>query len=282
MTEIRTKVSLEDLKDVAETLLYPLISRYVETRKENGIINDPKSVEIIEALDYDVAGTKLFPISQRGACLRTIIFDEAVGAFLEKNPDGVIVNLGCGLDTRFPRVDNGKMTWFDLDLPEVIALRRKFFDETDSHKFIAGSALDPSWAEHVPKDKQVLILMEGLSFYFTEEENRKIIAIIRENFKEAEFYMEAFDPFFITMCSYFRTKDPLDQKAVNLLTWGIKRGKEMELWQPGIRYVGEQSVVEKGRKHFPLVNRIMFALIPVMRRMTKIVHLSFFETAETI
>ena len=278
MIERRTKVSLEDLKDVAETLLYPLISRYVETRKEDGIIKDPKSVEIIEALDYDVEATKLFPISQLGACLRTIIFDEAVVAFLEKHPDGVIVNLGCGLDTRFPRVDNGQLTWFDLDLPEVIALRRKFFKETDCHRFIAASALDSSWADAVPKDRSILVLMEGLSFYLTEDENRKIVSIIRENFKDAEFYMEAFNPFFITMCSYFRTKDPLDKKAVNLLKWGIKSGKEMDLWQPGIRYIGEQSVVEKGRQHFPLVNRIMFTLLPVMRRMTKIIHLRFVES----
>jgi len=275
MTE--TKISLEGLKDVAETLLYPLISRYVETRKEGGIINDPKSVEIIEALDYDVAATKLFPISQRGACLRTIIFDEAVRAFLEKHPQGVIVNLGCGLDTRFPRVDNGQLTWFDLDLPEVIELRRKFFQETERHRFIAGSALDPSWPNEVPKDTPVLVLMEGLSFYLTEEQNRTVISIIRQNFTEAEFYMEAFDPFFITMCSYFKSKDPLDKKAANLLQWGIKSGKEMEAWQPGVRYVGEQAVVDKGRQYFPLVNRIMFALIPVMRRMTKIVHLSFVD-----
>jgi O-methyltransferase involved in polyketide biosynthesis len=277
MTEKMMKISLEDLKDVAETLLYPLISRYVETRKENGIINDPKSVEIIEALDYDVEATKLFPISQRGACLRTIIFDEAVCAFLEKHPDGVIINLGCGLDTRFPRVDNGQLTWFDLDLPEVIALRRKFFEETDRHRFIASSALDSSWADEIPKDRHLLILMEGLAFYLTEEQNRKIISIIRENFKEAEFYMEAFDPFFITMCSYFRSKDPLDKKAASLLRWGIKSGKEMEQWKPGICYIGEQAVVDKGRQHFPLVNRIMFTLIPVMRRMTKIIHLRFVD-----
>jgi O-methyltransferase involved in polyketide biosynthesis len=277
MTEKRTKVSLEDLKDVAETLLYPLISRYVETRKENGIIKDPKSVEIIEALDYDVEATKLFSISQRGACLRTIIFDEAVGAFLEKHPDGVIVNLGCGLDTRFSRIDNGQLTWFDLDLPEVIALRRKFFEETGRHRFIAASVLNPSWADAVPKDTSLLILMEGLSFYFTEEENRNVINIIRENFKKAEFFMEAFDPFFITMCSYFKSKDPLDKKAANLLKWGIKKGKEMEQWEPGICYIDEQAVVDKGRQHFPLVNRIMFTLIPVMRRMTKIIHLRFVD-----
>ena len=208
MKEKKIEVSTEDLKNVAETLLYPLISRYVETKKENGVIKDPKSIEIIEALDYDVKNTKLFPISQLGACLRTIIFDEAVLDFIGKNPDSVIVNLGCGLDTRFPRVDNNQILWFDLDLPETIKIRKKFFPETSHHKFIAKSVLDSSWADEIPKDKKLFIIMEGLSFYLTEEENKKVIAIIRKNFRAAEFYMEAFDPFFITMSSYIKTKKP--------------------------------------------------------------------------
>ena len=166
MTAKKIKVSTEGLKNVAETLLYPLIARSVETKKENGVIKDPKSIEIIEALDYDVKNTKLFPISQLGTCLRTIIFDEAVLDFIGKNPDSVIVNLGCGLDTRFSRVDNRQMLWFDLDLPETIAVRKKFFSETSRLKFISGSALDPSWTKEIPKDKNLLIIMEGLSFYF--------------------------------------------------------------------------------------------------------------------
>ena len=55
-----------------------------------------------------------------------LLFDEQVGRFLKSFPDGIVVNMGCGLDTRFPRVDNGKVLWFDLDLPEAIAIRRKF------------------------------------------------------------------------------------------------------------------------------------------------------------
>jgi O-methyltransferase involved in polyketide biosynthesis len=275
MAEKNIKVSTEDLRNIAETLLYPLISRYVETKKINGVIKDPKSVEIIEALDYDVKNTKLFPISQLGACLRTIIFDEAVLDFTRENPDSIIVNLGCGLDTRFPRVDNSQITWFDLDLPETIKIRKNFFTETSRHKFIAKSVLDPSWADEIPKNKKLLILMEGLSFYLTDEQNKKVISIIRQNFREVEFYMEAFDPFYITMCSYIRGKDPLDKKASGLLQWGIKSGKEMETWEQGIHYIGEEAVVDRGRNRFSLFNRIMFLLIPVMRKMTKIIHLKF-------
>ena len=73
---------MEELKSVPETLLYPLKSRYVETKKKNGVIRDPLSVEILDALDYDHTRSNLYPISQIGACVRTIIFDEQVMRFL--------------------------------------------------------------------------------------------------------------------------------------------------------------------------------------------------------
>jgi len=269
------QISVANLKNVSETLLYPLISRYVETKKLDGVIRDPKSVEIIDSLDYDVNKTKLFPISQLGACFRTIIFDEAVNKFLKANPDGVVVNLGCGLDTRFPRIDNGRVRWFDLDLPETIELRRHFFEETDRHIFIAKSALDPSWTDEVPKGKKICIIMEGLSFYFSEEENRRVLSIIKENFSGAEFYMEAFHPLFIKLCSFTISKDPLDKKASSLLKWGIKNGKNIEDWFEGVRFIEEEYVINKGRERFSLVNRILFVLIPLLPRMTKIIHLRF-------
>jgi O-methyltransferase involved in polyketide biosynthesis len=269
------QISVSNLKNVAETLLYTLISRYVETKKLDGVISDPKSVEIIDSLDYDVNKTKLFPISQLGACFRTIIFDEAVNKFLKANPDGVVINLGCGLDTRFPRIDNGRVIWFDLDLPETIEIRRHFFEETDKHRFIAKSALDPSWADEVPKGKKTCIIMEGLSFYFTEEENRRVLSIIMKNFPEAEFFMEAFHPLFIKICSFTVSKDPLDKKASSLLKWGIKSGKKIEDWFEGVRFIEEEYVINKGRERFSLSNRILFALIPLLPKMTKIIHLQF-------
>ena len=63
------KLSVEELKSVPETLLYPLKARYVETKKKNGVIRDQLSVEILDALDYDHARSNLYPISQIGACL---------------------------------------------------------------------------------------------------------------------------------------------------------------------------------------------------------------------
>ena len=269
------KISLGGLKDVPETLLYPLISRYVETKKRDGAIYDPKSVEILDALDYDVAGTKLFTISKLGICLRTSIIDEYVLAFLDAHPEGVVVNLGCGLDTRFHRVDNGAVRWFDLDLPETIDLRKHFFVETDRYRFVAKSALDLSWVDSIPRGQKTFFIMEGFSYYFHEKEVRTMLSTIREHFPGAELAMEAFDPFYIKMSGRMGSKDPLDKKATGLLKWGIANGRALEAWFEGVHFVEEQYVVAKKPEVFPLIYRILFAFLPFMTKMTKIIYLKF-------
>ena len=75
--------------------------------------------------------------------------DREMREFLQTAPDGVVLHLGCGLDTRFARVDNGLVTWFDLDLPDVIELRRKFFSENERYHMIASSVTDWGWLDQV-------------------------------------------------------------------------------------------------------------------------------------
>ena len=271
------KLSVEELKSVPETLLYPLKARYVETKKGNGIIRDPLSVEILDALDYDHTRSNLYPISQIGACVRTIIFDEQVSRFLESFPDGIVVNIGCGLDTRFPRLDNGQVLWFDLDLPEAITLRRKFFEETPRHRFISCSALDPAWAEAVPKGRPTLFVIEGLSFYFTEDANKAMLKIIQDNFPGSECLIEIMAAWYVNIILKMATKkkydDALDNKAGALVKWGINSGRELEAWPGTIRFIEEFFVIRRKMSAFPWRFRLMFMLIPVLTKANKIVRI---------
>ncbi len=273
------KISIKELKDIPETLLYPLKSRYVETKKKNGVINDPKSVEILDALDYDPSRSNLYPISQIGACLRTIIFDEQITMFINSFPDAVVVNIGCGLDTRFPRVDNGRVQWYDLDLPEAISVRRYFFQESDRLRFISKSALDPSWVDDIPKGIPTLFVIEGLSFYLTEEENRQMLKIIQESFPNSECLVEIMAAWYVKMMMKIMKKkkydDTLDNKAGALLKWGVNRGRELESWSDRIRFVEEWFVIRKKLSAFPFHLRMMFLLIPFLTKANKIVHLKF-------
>jgi O-methyltransferase involved in polyketide biosynthesis len=120
-----------DKKSVSITLFIPLCPKAFETKRKHPIIIDNKAVEIIDSLDFDTK-PYLQKRAYHSAIVRTYLIDNGVKKFIKENPTGTIINLGCGLDTRITRVDNGQLKWIDLDLPEVIDLRRRFFPEFDS------------------------------------------------------------------------------------------------------------------------------------------------------
>ena len=107
-----------EITGVAETMLITVYARAVETLKKEPRIEDVYAVEMVKKLDYDFKQYKNAKMSLSGVVLRTMLFDEITKDFISRNPDAVIVNLGAGLDARFFRVDNGKIFWYDTDLPE--------------------------------------------------------------------------------------------------------------------------------------------------------------------
>ena len=157
-----------ELGPVQETLLIPLLGRAVETGKTNGLLKDPRAVEILEQLDYDFEKWRGIQ-SLVGASLRTRLFDEEVEAFLAVHPEGTVVEIGAGLNTRYERLDNGRAHWLELDLPDSMALRRQFFADTERRRMVAASALDTDWLDEVAAlpgptcfvSEAVLIYLEG-------------------------------------------------------------------------------------------------------------------------
>ncbi|NJN29756.1 MAG: class I SAM-dependent methyltransferase [Synechococcales cyanobacterium RM1_1_8] len=119
-----------ELGPVQETLLIPLLGRARLSQQQPSLIQDPKALEIVSRLNYDFSKWEKSK-SLWGATLRTRMIDEDVQDFLRQHPDGTVIEIGCGLNTRFERLDNGQLRWFDLDLPDTIALRRQFFQDGD-------------------------------------------------------------------------------------------------------------------------------------------------------
>ena len=252
-------------------MLIPLRARYLETKKPDGIIHDPKSVEVFDQIDCDLSGKKeVSRGSQMGVSIRTEILDELTGQFLKKHKDAVVVNLGCGLDTRFHRLDNGAVRWFDLDVSVAIELRKKFFKETDRHKFISRSALDFSWVKQVAKGSSTLFIAEGLLMYFSEFEVKSLLKTIGDNFPGAEMILEAMSPFIAK-----RTNRHPDVKKYNApFKWGIKTGKEIDTWNTGAVFINEYYYFDRYKDKQSPVFRLL-ALFPGFRKMMKIIHLAF-------
>ena len=175
-------------------------------------------------------------MSQIGVVIRTQILDNATEAFISKNPDAIIINIVCGLDTRFSRLDNGKISWYDLDLLEAIGIRQRFFCETDRYKMIAKSVFDYSWIDEVGlSQRPVLVIAAGVFMYFTEQEVKDLMNMLTALFKEAEMLVEIITP---SMMKRSKQHDSLGKMDAKFL-WGVKSGKEIEKYNDKIEFIEE-------------------------------------------
>jgi O-methyltransferase involved in polyketide biosynthesis len=231
------------LTGVSETLLIPLYTRYLETKRKDGLISDPRAVEMVNAIEYDytkITEKKYWEFTELGIALRVDILDILVKIFLENNPEAVVVNLGAGLCTRFYRLDNGLVRWYDLDLQEVNTLWHKFNQETDRHTFLTCSAFNFGWIKEFRalKDKPFLFIAEGLLIYFSNTEVQNLILTLKNNFPGAHLIMDALPP-----SSLKKGREALQNFNAEF-KWGIDNFKEMEKWDEKIRLVTEWSLID--------------------------------------
>lgn len=173
------------LGPVQETLFIPLAARARESARKRPLLRDPKAVEMIGAIDY--ASDKYGPGPGSAiTVLRTAIVDTWVRAFLAEHPAGTVVEIGTGLNTRFERVDNGTVHWIDLDLPDTIELRRRFFTDTERRRMIAASVLDEDWLRTVEESPgPYFFVAEGVLVYLPEEEAAQALTRIARGFPGA-------------------------------------------------------------------------------------------------
>ena len=174
----------------AETMLQSFYARAKYSRKRNAKFYDAKAIELVNKIDYDFSKAENDSTMSNGVIARTIVFDELVKDFINKNPDCTVVNIACGLDTRFYRMDNGRIIWYNVDLPETIEVRDAIYHEAGRVSTIGISATDPAWADKVTKRGKMLFIIEGLSMYLTSDENAQMLSIIRDKFDNATVLME--------------------------------------------------------------------------------------------
>src|ERR1700674_663572 len=229
-----SKISLVHLSPVSETLVVPLWARSVESRLSDGVLHDPAAERIFARLDYDFAKFRDGSVSQLTACLRAQTVDRWVTTFLEASPRGTIVELGAGLDTRFERLDNGSATWFELDLPDVIALRRRLFRQRRRRQFMAMSVTEPGWIEPVRQATGPLFFVaEGLLMYLQEHEVRTLLSRLADHFPDSQLAFDAFSPVIADNLAWHDTM----RHMRSAFTWSIDDITNIERWDRRYRLV---------------------------------------------
>ncbi len=237
------KITLQSANVVAETLLIALYARALEAQHPAPLVRDDQAVALVAQMDYDFARFKLKAHDQTTTIMRLAEFDRRAQDFLARHPQAAVVHIGCGLDTRFARVDNGQVTWYDLDLPEVIALRRQLIAEAPRCHFLGCSAFDSTWLDTVSihAGRPTLFLAEGVLPYFTEVQVKSLVLTLMARFPGAELVCDALTPFMVRL----HNLELVFSKVSARLHWGLQHGRDPESWGAGIRLLDEWFYFER-------------------------------------
>jgi len=237
-----SETSNRDLSGVPETLLIPLYVRAMESQRPDAMLKDEKAVELVTQMRLDFSRVRQIPMPELLKVMRIIFtreMDRYARDFVSRHPQAVVVHIGCGLDTRFERVDNGRVEWYDLDLPDVIELRRKLVGgEGARHHFLAGSVLDNAWLDTVSAHRQrpFLFLAEGVFMYFKGAQVKSLVLTLRDHFPDAELVFDAFSP----IMRWGHNVRVTRTRVGAYLHWALKHGQDLERWGDGIRLLDER------------------------------------------
>ena len=223
---------------VQETLLLPLVSRATETTFKHPILNDKKSVEILNQLDvnYKKLQRNMREIGIYGLCYRAYKMDDVVRKFLKKHPKGKILSIGAGLDTTYYRCDNGTAIWYDLDLPDSMELRNKLLPPPNKRvTYIAKSMFDYTWIDDLGDiSGGLFIQIAGVLPYFKEKDVKALLTHIAPKLKGAEIMFDViseFGKFFVNIGI-----KQSGMKEANL-EWGVLKPKTVTDWSRHIELV---------------------------------------------
>ncbi|MFX1539067.1 MAG: class I SAM-dependent methyltransferase [Promethearchaeota archaeon] len=267
------------------TMVTPLWARATYSQLYPEILNDRQAIALIEQVktDYPEA-TAEFAVLEKlvdelmglNFLIRAKMFDNAVTNFIESHPEATIVNLGCGLDTTFSRVDNGKIKWYDLDLPEAIEYRKKLIPESSRSKCLAKDVFDLSWFNDIDFDveKGIFLFAAGLFNYFQEEKIADLCSAMAERFPNGELMFDI--PSSLGNRIMNRRLKKLGVTGITFYFGLNNPGRQITKWSEKIQLINWFSLFSKvvRNKKWKLYTRLQMNISDIFK-IGKYVHLRF-------
>lgn len=267
------KVHLEDVK---ETLLITLHARAMDARRPDPLLGDRFADELVRRIDYDFGRFRTSAGDRLAIAIRAKQFDAWASEFLSAHPDATVLHLGCGLDSRAFRIDPPPtVRWFDVDFPDVIELRRRFYPDRGGYRVIASSATDPGWLDEIPADRPALIIAEGMFPYLSGRDACALIHRLVDHFPSGQL---AFDMLNSLAVRIARLKRPLRATGARL-DWAVDDPRQIEVLEPRLRLVSEATII--GSPYVARMPRWFRALckvmntVPVLRNMMRLLRYEF-------
>lgn len=242
----------------SETLFIPLYSK-AEMSREGKILSDKKAEEIVSSIEYDFSKNKISKYVNIYMGIRAAIIDDYANKYLKMNPGAIVLHLGCGLDSRIERMIEKPHLWYDLDLPDVIKVRKQFYVETENYRMISSSVTDLEWINSIESSiSPTLIIAEGLTMYLKEEEIKELFLAFKSKFEQADLIFDAYSLSSVRMSKY---KNPVNKMGATI-RWGLDSPHEIEKFADGITHLETRYFTDDERiEQLSGFTKFMFKLL---------------------
>jgi O-methyltransferase involved in polyketide biosynthesis len=259
-----------DLSGPPATMLATLYAKALDADSTEPILGDRYAKDIVERIDYDWRKTAITPRNASSVTTRSAHFDTWVRQFLAVHQQAVVLDLGCGLDSRFFRMHPGPgVDWYEVDYPDVAELRKQLFPTMDHNHIVGAPVSDPAWLQAIPADRPALMVGEGLTMYLTEQDGTALLRRVVDRFSCGELQFDAFSRLGIK----WQWINTTVRRSGSTLYWGINGPDEILQAVPGTRLLAWVSVFDSdtftrlpGR--YRLLAKVM-SLAPALRYMSQ-------------
>ena len=222
------------MNSVNKTMYIPLYGKAYVSRK-GILLRDPKAEEIWAAGGFPLKGKSKSKWLAYYMGMRAAVFDGWAAEQMEADPTAVVLHIGCGLDSRCLRVGTNGHNWFDLDFPDVIAERKRYFTETSEYKMRCADIRDAAWLSGMPRGNAIVV-MEGVSMYLTPEELTRTLAQLAGHFASVRLLMDCYTEFAVKASG---VKNPIHDVGVTRV-YGMDDPKAPE--SSGLRFTREYAM----------------------------------------
>lgn len=255
-----------DLSGVSETMLIPMYARYLESQSKNPSFYDKTSVKVINSLNYDFKKFSRNKMNMWGCAARTTILDREVKEYIKLYPNANVINIACGLDDRFSRVDNGKIKWYNIDFKNVMKIRKKIILPHMRVVNISKSVFDFSWINEIDSKTNVLIIAEGILMYFTKDEVKLLFDTISDSFKHTTLLLELMSKWMVKNQKHH----DVTKTTSASFKWGIEKSNDFTKLCTKYKMIDEYSMTKEMKKYSPLfISLISPILSPINNRIAK-------------
>jgi O-methyltransferase involved in polyketide biosynthesis len=232
--------------------MLPLWARAREAEKDNPVVSDPFAKKIMERIDYDFSQIEESHMADNQGvwAIRAYNFDNIVKAFLANNSGAVVVNFGAGLETTFQRVDEGTVRWINMDLPDVVALRRKLIPDSEREMTIAKSIFDFTWIDDISrwtKGRSILFMAAGVLCYFEAREMEILFRKLAETYPSSHVIFDSMSwlPAWGSNREIKKSMKNSEMDASTLIKWHLKKASGLRKWVDTIKIVEEYPMLSK-------------------------------------